>query len=193
MLILHGDNQIASRETFITQVKLAQGDNKHIVEFAGTSFGMADLIQSVESSSLFGQTSLTILEGFFSSRPSNAKKEITSYLSAHSDSDILIWESKDVTAQLKDFSSNVIKKFDFPKHLFQFLDNPAIPSLHQTLTSLPAEMIFASLVTRMHKQLMAGNYALRTKYLSLLDLEYKLKTGLLPYDLTTGLELWLSS
>ena len=91
---------------------------------------------------------------------------------------ITMWEGKDVSTLLPN------KKFDLPKYIFKFLDNPSVELLHLCLKSLPVEMLFASLVTRAHKQV-------KTVWIKeLLQIDYKIKTGALPYDLVTALELW---
>ncbi len=175
MLILHGDNQITSREALNSLKKDALVINNLSLDI---------IRQAVESKSLFNDIKQIVIENIFSSRPSNSKKQIIEYLLANQKENILIWESKDVTTQLKEFSPQIIKSFVLPKYIFNFLDRPTIPGLHQVLQTMPAEQILASLATRAHKQV-------NTKWLEeLLAIDYKLKTGLLPYDLSTALELW---
>ncbi|MEK7091078.1 MAG: hypothetical protein AAB887_01045 [Patescibacteria group bacterium] len=176
-MILHGDNQVASR-----QALLAAKEGKPTLEFMGSDLSLDQLVNAVETNSLFGQANTVIIEGLFSQRPSTNKKVIIEYLESHQDSDIIIWEGKDVTSQLKNITS--VKIFDLPKYIFSFLDSPTISGLHQVLQTMPAEQIMASLATRAHKRA-------NTKWLQeLLAIDYKLKTGALPYDLATALELW---
>lgn len=177
MIILHGDNQVASR-----QALLKAKEGKSILEFIGSNLLLNQLVNAVETNSLFGQANTVIIEGIFSLRVSANKKSIVEYLESHQDSDVIIWESKDVSTQLKNFKN--IQKFDLPKYIFSFLDSPTIPGLQQVLQTMPPEQILASLATRAHKRA-------NTKWLQeLLAIDYKLKTGALPYDLTTALELW---
>ena len=110
------------------------------------------------------------------------QKEIVEYLINNQDKDIIVWEPKDLSAKVKNFKN--VQKFDLPKYIFSFLDNPTVPGLHLVLQTMPAEQIMASLATRAHKRA-------NTKWLQeLLTIDYKLKTGTLPYDLTVALELW---
>lgn len=177
MIILHGDNQIASRQEYLDLKK----DGLVLDEVT-----VDNLRQAVESKSLFGDISQVVIENIFSARPSNYKKQIIEFLFANQKNNILLWESKDVSVQLKDFDAKIIKRFDLPKYIFSFLDRPSIFGLHQVLQTIPPEQILASLATRAHKQI-------NTKWLKeLLTIDYKLKTGLLPYDLATALELWVS-
>ncbi len=179
MLILHGDNQIASRQALLTAK-----EGRPILEFMGSNLSLDQLVNAVETNSLFGQANTVVIEGIFSQRVSSNKKSITEYLESHQDSDIIVWESKDISSQVKNFKN--IQKFDLPKYIFSFLDNPTIPGLHQVLQTMPPEQILASLATRAYKRV-------NTKWLQeLLVIDYKLKTGALPYDLTTALELWVA-
>lgn len=177
MLILHGDNQTASRQAYLELKK---------DEFVLGEVTVDNLRQAIESKSLFGDINQVVVENVFSSKPSNQKKMIIEYLRDHQSDTVLIWESKDVTTQLREFEVKNIKRFDFPKYIFGFLDHPTILGLHQVLQTMSSEQILASLTTRAHKQANA-------KWLNgLLTIDYKLKTGLFPYDLSTALELWIA-
>jgi len=178
MLILHGDNQVASRQALLT----AKG-GKSTLEFMGSSQTPDQLVNATETNSLFGQANTVVIEGLFSQRPSANKKAIVEYLETHPEADIIIWEGKDVTSQLKNFKS--VQKFDLPKHIFKFLDAPSLSTLHLALSTIEPEVLFASLATRAHKRA-------NTKWLQeLLAIDYKLKTGTLPYDLAAALEMFV--
>ncbi len=177
MIILHGDNQVASRQALLTAK-----EGRPLLEFMGSDLTLEQLVNAVETNSLFGQANTVVIEGIFSQRPSTNKKSIIAYLEAHQEANIILWESKDVTSQLKNFKP--APKYDLPKYIFNFLDRPTISGLHQVLQTMPAEQILASLATRAHKRA-------NTEWLEeLLAIDYKLKTGALPYDLATALELW---
>ena len=181
MLILHGENQVESRQNLLS-VKQA----KSTLELSGSSLTLDQLVQSVETNSLFGQANTVVIESVFSQRASASKKKIIDYLEKSSSKDIIIWEPKDVTSQLKGFDQKLVKKFDFPKHIFKFLDFPSLSALHLALSITPPEVVFASLITRAHKQV-------KTIWLQeLITIDYQLKTGQLPYDLATALELWVA-
>ena len=178
MVILHGDNQIASRD-FLLSSKIG----KQVLEFFGNNLNQDQINLGINTQSLFGQIYTVVIEGIFSQRPSVNKKAIIEYLESHQDADIIIWEGKDVTTQLKNFKS--VQKFDLPKYIFSFLDQPSVPGLRQVLQTMPAEQILASLATRAYKRA-------NTKWLQeLLAIDYKLKTGALPYDLAAALEMFV--
>ncbi len=187
MLILHGDHQTASRNQLLASKREAVQKDQQIIELSGQDLTLDQLSQAVDTVSLFGQTNSVFIEQLFSTRPSNAKKAIIAYLKSHTSGDIVVWEPKDVSAQLKDFPGSLIRQFDLPRHIFKFLDHPSLSTLHLALTTTLPEIVFASLVTRAHKQA-------NTKWLQeLLAIDYKLKTGALPYDLSTALELWVAN
>lgn len=181
MIILHGENQVESRR----QLLLAKS-GKQLFELSGSSLDLNQLVTSIETNSLFGQANTVIIESVFSQRASTTKKKIIDYLEKSSSKDIIIWEPKDVTSQLKGFDQKLVKKFDLPKHIFKFLDFPSLSTLRLALSVTPPEVVFASLITRAHKQV-------KTIWLQeLLAIDYKLKTGILPYSLATALELWVA-
>ncbi|TSC87624.1 MAG: hypothetical protein G01um101416_439 [Microgenomates group bacterium Gr01-1014_16] len=190
MQILHGDNQIASREKYLTEKQSAVKQGLNIVDLTGDQTNLPDLTQAVEAKSLFGSANAIFIESLFSSRHSNTKKQIIDYLSKKKNESIVIWEPKDVTVQVKDLPST---KFDLPKYIFNFLDNPTLESFHKCLTAMPVEQIFASLATRVHKNLLGlGRISKKINPQELLNIEYKQKTSSPPYDLTTALEIWLA-
>ncbi len=179
MTILHGENQVASRG----QLALAK-QGQRVLEF-GSDVTLDRLVSAVGSDSLFGGANQLVLENLFSGRPSHERKAVINYLASHQDLDITIWEAKDVSAKIKEFNPQIVRRFDLPKYIFEFLDHPTVQSLRKCLETLPAEQVFASLVTRMHKRS-------RPDYLrGLLEIDYAQKTSAAPYDLATALELWV--
>lgn len=211
MLIFHGDNQVASRQDFLKVKDAALKSGKQIINLSGGKLTLSELASSVETVSLLGSVNAVFVDDFFSRRQSNEKKEIVSYLQS-SLGDIFLWESKDQSAQLKSFSPTVIKKFDLPKYIFQFLDTLSLSTLHLALSTISPEQILALLAGHIHKLILAkeevGDFPswqlaklrsqsskfsldqLSTFNFQLLTIDYKLKTSALPYDLSTALELW---
>lgn len=180
MLIIHGDNQIASRDCLISSKT-----GKQVLEFFGNNLNQDQINQALNTQSLFGQVYTVVIEGIFRERQSSAKKDLLAYLAKNQSADIIIWESKDVTSQLKDFDSKLIRKFDLPKHIFKFLDDPTIENLQLALNATLPEIVFASLVTRAHKQA-------KINWLKqLLQIDYAQKTSISPYDLAAALEMFV--
>lgn len=183
MIILHGDNQVASRQQLTTAKQEAAKLGKQLIEL-GSDITVEQVVSAAQSNTLFGNSNLVVIENLFSGRPSNDRKAVVEYLLKTS-GDVVIWESKDVAAKIKDFDPQLVRRFDLPKYIFAFLDNPTPQNLHKCLESMPVEQVFASLVTRMHKR---G----RADYLTeLLKIDYAQKTSSAPYDLAAALEIFM--
>jgi hypothetical protein len=214
MIIFHGDNQILSRSTFLDLKHRELASGKQIVELSGLGLTLQELKNKSTSSSLLGDTNSLFIDDLFGSRAAREKNLIIDYLLAHGNADINIWESKDVSLQLKKFPPDLIRKFDLPKKVFQFLDNPSLPLLQQSLQNTSPEQIFALLVGHFRKLLIvkshAGNFPawqeqkltsqasrytaekLIELYQELLQIDYRQKSSLSAFDLPFSLELWLA-
>ena len=150
MLIIHGEDSVASRNYFLSL--------PHTTILDGQQITIDDLYTALNNTSLLGETTTIFVENLFS------KKPLVAFLQTNIQADIVVWEKKTVTTDLPN------KRFDLPKYIFKFLDNPSVELLHLCLKSSPAEMLFASLATRAHKQ---G----KIEWIkSLLDIDYKIKT-----------------
>jgi hypothetical protein len=184
MMIYHGDDQIKSRTFWLLAKTDCTKKQLLIVDLDGQNLTLPHLTSFVESSTLFGQTNAVFISNILTRRPSNEKKTITDYLAKHAADQIYIWESKEVTTTLPN------QNFSLPKYIFTFLDNLDLNSYHKCLQAMPAEQIFASLVTRLHKNLLATGIP-HPKYLDLLKIDFAQKTSSSPFDLSSALELWL--
>ncbi len=215
MLIIHGDNQVASRQFLLDAKQAASKKDLEIISLEGSELTLGDLQQYVNSANLLGKTNCVVIEGFFSRRPSNDKKKIVEYLEKNPNEEIIFWDGKDLGMQLKVFPATVIKKFDLPKTVFKFLDTFSLPDLSETLENTPAELVFSLLVSQVRKLIMvkqdaielpswqlgklksqANKYPLEKllkMHSSLLDIDYKNKTSATALDLGAGLELWAFS
>jgi len=213
MIILHGDNQIASRQAFLALKQQAISAGKQVQEYSGDSLSLPQLVTAVESVSLFGTVNAVFVDGLFSRRPSNEKKTLIAYLSDHPKADISVWEHKDVAAQVKTFAPASVRKFDLPKYLFVFLEHFTLPGLKQALTGSSPEQVFSLIVRQVRSLIMvkdnAGNLPawqagklksqaagystekLISLYRKLLAIDRAQKTSASPYGMETALELWV--
>ncbi len=200
MHIYHGEDQVKSRNIWLQKKAEAQSFGFQIVSVEGNGLDITSLTTAVESSSLFGSANAVFLESVFSQRPSNAKKQITEYLAVHESDPIYIWEPKDVTTLVKSYSPKIVTNFQLPKYIFEFLDTLSLESFRNTVRTSPVELLFASLVTRLHKVMLGQgrfkrNFSrdqLITMNRELLKIDYDSKTSNSPYDLSSSLELWLA-
>ncbi len=214
MIVIHGDDQIASRNYFIETRTKTISLGRQIIALDGGKLTLTDLLLSLQTMSLFQETPAVFIENFFSSRPGREKKLILDYLVTHQDCEIYIWESKNVSLHIKSFSSPVSRVFDLPKYVYQFLDSFSRESLAKSLQYTAPEQIFALTVGQIRKLLLfklgKGNFPswqsaklarqsadfsldiLKTSYLGLLDIDYRQKTSASPFNLGFALELWVS-
>lgn len=175
MMVIHGEDQIKSREYFLELKAQKPGD---IID--GDSLTLSNLKSRLEAVSLFGETQNIYIENLFSRRPSNEKKAIIELLETKNPGNLVLWERKAVVTNLEN------KKFDLPKYLFAFWNNPTVKNLHLALKASAIEQIFAGLVTKAH------NARNREWITSLLAIDYKQKTGNSPMGLVSALEVWLA-
>ena len=211
MIILHGDNQVASRQHLTTLKQAATKLGKQITELAG-EVSLELLMPAAESNSLFGSSNLVVIENLFSGRPSNDRKAVISYLLAKS-GDVVVWEGKDVSGKIKDVDPQSTRRFDLPKYVFKFLDNLSITSLQLALSTAAPEQILALLASQIHKIILfkEGVASLPSWQLAklkiqssrfkiqdliklnreLLEIDYAQKTSAAPYDLATALEIFV--
>lgn len=160
--LFHGDHVSASRKALI-DAKVADAEAE-IVELDGKSLQDSDLIQALESGSLFATKRLIIVENFFSPIGKKLKevKRRGQLLADRSDADIIVWEPKAVGKSVVGaLGKNArVNEFKTPVVIFQFLDGfvPAdssklIDLLNSALEYDAPELIFALLVRRVRELL----------------------------------------
>jgi len=211
VIILHGDNQVASRQHLTTLKQAATKLGKQITELAG-EVSLELLMPAAESNSLFGSSNLVVIENLFSGRPSNDRKAVISYLLAKS-GDVVVWEGKDVSGKIKDVDPQSTRRFDLPKYVFKFLDNLSITSLQLALSTAAPEQILALLASQIHKiilfkedvaslpswqlaklKIQSSRFKIQDLIKlnrELLEIDYAQKTSAAPYDLATALEIFV--
>jgi len=158
MVILHGENTVLSRHKLIGFTQNFKGE---IVRLEGGKMSLTDLKQAVESSSLFGQKRLVIVENLFTRRPSTDKEKLLKYLKEQKSTNLIIWERKTIDGRsLVSFRFAQIEKFVIPAIIFKFLDSlspnnkkNALNFFHQILRQEPPEMVFYMLTRRIRNLL----------------------------------------
>ena len=213
MIIVHGDNQLASRQFFLAKKNEVKKQGQNIVDLAGDSLSLPELSSALSSTTLLGESNAVFVEGFFSRRPSNEKKAIVEYLKQNPQANIFFWESKDISTQLTTHNPLHIHKHDLPKHIFTFIDNWSLSTLRLALSTTEPEQIMAMLAKRIHDLILVkdarGKFPswqvtklksqankftllqLTTYNLQLLEIDHRQKTGQTAMDLGAALELWL--
>ncbi|MBI4136657.1 hypothetical protein HY469_01190 [Candidatus Roizmanbacteria bacterium] len=157
--ILHGDHQVESRNRLRELTAAARISEKELIILDGPSLDLTDLVQSLETTSLFGGQKLVVIENLLSSLRAGAKRdEIMSYLiRANFDTDVVLWEKGSVGRQLitlKKQKHVSVEEFKMPRVIFNFVDNlqprntaALLDSFHQTIEhNVVAEVIFIMII-----------------------------------------------
>lgn len=230
--ILHGEHTVDSRKKLNTLREQAQKLGKEVLELEGKSVPYEELIQSLESLTLFGNSRLVIIDNFLSSlKPGTKRDEITQYfIQGAFDADLILWEDKAVgrsLIKLKKAGHVRVEEFKTPTAVFSLVESLAPNStaqsiyyFHKTLESTVPEIVFAMLV-RQFRLLIAtaagadipeiariapwqkGKFTtqaalfsgalLKRLYKDLMIIDYQIKTGKSPYDLTKRIEQFMMS
>ena len=165
MMILHGENNLLSRQRLTSEI--ANFKNKtqgEVLKFEGSSLILMDLRQALESSSLLGEIYLVVIENLFSRRISKEKQKIIDYLKKTVAQNLIIWEGKKIDGRtLTSFKGQVLR-FDLDPVIFRFLDSLSpgkakisLTLLHQCLTQDPPEIIFFMLARQIRFLILAAD------------------------------------
>ena len=165
ILFLHGDSQISSRERLIELVNQAKVEKKEIIRLDGLKADLNQVLQALESSSLFGQEKLVIIEDLFNRPKSKEKEAIIKYLKKETIvPDLIFWEKKEISGTTtrwfpKDWQYQIFKT---PVSIFKFLDSIKPSNQKEMLTFLKEsikkdspEMVFYMLARRIRELVIA--------------------------------------
>lgn len=161
LFLVHGDQPEAARAKLI-ELK-SQAKNKEIREVDGKRIDAALLVQALESSSLFGDHVLVVIEGFISSAKKREKTFTTTLKTigeAGRTADIILYEEKEVDKTTITKLGQGVQAFLYktPAVLFQFLDSlrpgnakTSLAYFSQTVAHEAAEIVFVLLVRRVRQ------------------------------------------
>ena len=164
LTIIHGDNQFASR-TELDRLK-NQATSQEMTNFDAAFLTLTDLIQALESKSLFGGGKLVIIENLLTQKAKKNdrnSRDMIDYLQKNSsDINCILWENKEITKTiLASFPKARILFFKIEKKLFQFLDSlkpnysqKSLPLFHQILENDDPEMIFFMMIRQFRRLLL---------------------------------------
>lgn len=146
--LIHGDDVAASRNYFLSQKQT----HTEIVTLNGQTVTLNEITQALLGSGLFGEKPTICIEEFLSKKKSSKETEaiIQVMKKNESETDIYLWESKQVTpAQINKLKKITVKEFKIPKTIFQFLDSikphniqNMIKLFHQTIETEEEQFIF---------------------------------------------------
>ena len=157
--LLHGDYTEASRNELRRLIDNAL-PAKELRQLDGASLDETALTQTIESSSLFGNTTVVVIERLFG-KLGRQQKRITSLAAriqqSAKNSEIILWEDKELSAGIvKQLGTGTnVRLFKLPVLIFQFLDGirpgnvrSEIETYQKLVASEPAELVFSMLVRR---------------------------------------------
>jgi DNA polymerase III delta subunit len=161
IILIHGDHIEASRAE-LNRLKEEYKD-KEIRVLDGRTVTETNLVQSLESSSLFGGDTCIIVDRLFSGMGKQLKRiEALAkvFVASGESSTIVLWEDKEVgTTVIKNLGDKVsVKVFKLPVLIFQFLDSlrpdnaKMLLSLYTDLTASEApELVFSMMAKRVRQ------------------------------------------
>lgn len=159
MIILHGENIVASRKRLTNELEKFSGEK---IRLESSNLTLTEAKQALESASLFGQDKLVVIESLFSGRPSKKKETLLDYLKSEQPKNLIIWEGKAIDGRkLVSFQKSKIENFKLTAVIFKFLDSLgsskkiSLGFLHQVINQESPEMVFYMLVRRISLLLIA--------------------------------------
>ncbi len=166
MVILHGENIVASRKALEQEVATFKKKGAdEIIALDGGKLELTELKQALESTSLLGKNRLVIIENLLSSTKGKRKEEMLDYLKQENrDKPLILWESKEIgKLGLKKLTSKAkINLFKIPPLIFKFLDSlssqnkkETLKLLHQCLRTDSPEIVFYMICRQMRLLIIA--------------------------------------
>ncbi len=163
--LLHGENQVLSRQQLVNLINQAKTQGKELVELDGLKIDLNQVLQALESASLFSQEKFIVIENLLSRQPSKEKEKIISYFKKQAtDLTIVFWEKKEISGTTTRWLPKTwqIKAFKTPAVIFQLLDNlkpqnttQILSLLHACLEKGSAEIVFYMLSRRIRELIIA--------------------------------------
>ena len=171
--LLHGDYIEASRGELRRLIDGAKSA-KEIRQLDGGSLDEGTLMQAVESSSLFGGSTLVVVERLFAKLGRQQKRiaSIASLIQSAKGSDIILWEDKELSAgTVKQLGVGAnVRLFKLPVLIFQFLDNlrpgnvkSSLETYQKLVATEPAELVFSMVVSRMRQLIQLSDGVVPTR------------------------------
>lgn len=162
IILIHGDNQIQSRNKLNEYLEKAKTQNKEIIIKDGGKLTLEEARNILESTSFFGENRMSIWENFLSSTKSKDKEKILEYLGKNSVLiELIFWEGK-ALKNPPPLKFEKIEIFKIPAFLFQFLDSFSPNNKTECLKKFvdlknteEPEMIFFMLIRQIRFLLMA--------------------------------------
>jgi DNA polymerase III delta subunit len=213
--LIHGDQIEASRTEF--NKRKAEAKDKEIRTLDGRTIDASNLIQALESGSMFKGDAIVFIENLFGRLGRKLKLiESLSSIINESKADVVLWENKEVgVTVIKSLGNAEIKLFKTPALIFQFLDRPTLPMYKQLTETEAPELVFSMLTRRIRQLIQLSDGVipdglqgwqasrltrqaklftmdkLTSMYKKLLDIEFSIKNGSSPFTIRELTEQFL--
>ena len=123
MIVIHGENTIASREKLVDCISASKENGNEIIRIETKSLTEAQLEEVLGTSDLFGTAKTIIIETLHSLPTSKRKKNLISLLQNSQLHEVILWEKRSLTkTMLKPFASAQVFEYKASKTLFAWLD-----------------------------------------------------------------------
>lgn len=223
MLIIHGDNQVESREFLTKQINQAKAEDMEIIRLEGKEVNLEQLQQALEAKWLLGKEKFVVVENLLTNSPS---EKIINYLVKSQPKNFIIWEAKEIRQNQISRLRTKARLFKLPPVIFKFLDS-FLPSngrqslnlLKQAVGQTSPENVFYMLARQVRYLIIAHQMGkeglsdlhsfqqqkiasqakkfqlsqLLTLHRKLLYIDWQQKTGQAPMDLAGQLDLLVAS
>lgn len=128
MILIHGDNHVASRAELLSQIEKLSGSHS-IVRIDAKQLTRAMLEETLGAQSLFGSTSAVVIEGLHSLPHSHKRTEFIRLLTDSGFEPLIVWEQKKLTKkQISTLTPTSEKVFPVSKALFTWLSQLGVPA-----------------------------------------------------------------
>jgi hypothetical protein len=152
ILIIHGSDLVSSRDYFTKEKDKAESP----ILMNGDGLTFDQIFQAAENKSFFDTKTTLAIENFFSKNKSNSieSKKIIEYVNANKNSEIIFWESTEISKPNQTvLKGSIVKAFSYPQVLFKFLDGlkpgsgeRLIKLVYELKKNMESELVFFMIV-----------------------------------------------
>ena len=165
MLLIHGDNQLVSRKLYFD----LKSQSPDPVTFSG-SHNLTNIIQALESNTLFGASRSVFIEKPFSQK-SAFVKDFTQYLKENKPERLVVWEDKLMGVTVtRLFAPEQIRLCKVSRSLYTFLEQISpgqqrqfLPQYLATLQQEPVELVLYYLFSQLRLLIQAKDNTIPTR------------------------------
>lgn len=152
--VLHGENEIKSREKLVSLLAEIQSRGEKIVRLEGKKITLAQLEEALAQTDLFGKNETLVIEELHSLPRSKKKDELIAQV-VNAPKDIILWEKRQLTpTMLKPFAGAKVEEYKLSNSLFSWLDlfhaqtpiTKNLTALHTAVKSSGDHMCFLMLI-----------------------------------------------